>query len=81
MAGEAGEGAATPGGTGRPTSSPMFRGVTQLALDAKGRLAIPARHRDALAPAGGGRARADRRSVALPARCIRAPRGSRSRRG
>lgn len=27
----------------------MFRGVTHLALDNKGRLAIPARHRDALA--------------------------------
>lgn len=27
----------------------LFRGVTQLALDAKGRLAIPARHREALA--------------------------------
>jgi MraZ protein len=27
---------------------PVFRGVTHLALDAKGRLAIPARHRDAL---------------------------------
>jgi MraZ protein len=35
----------------------VFRGVTHLALDAKGRLAIPAKHRDALAksdPAGGG---------------------------
>jgi MraZ protein len=28
----------------------VFRGVTHLALDAKGRLAIPARHRDALSP-------------------------------
>ena len=27
----------------------VFRGVTQLALDAKGRLAIPGKHRDALA--------------------------------
>lgn len=27
----------------------VFRGVSQLALDAKGRLAIPAKHRDALA--------------------------------
>jgi len=31
----------------------MFRGVTALALDAKGRLAIPAKHRDALAGAAG----------------------------
>lgn len=30
----------------------MFQGATQLSLDAKGRLAIPARHRDALAQAG-----------------------------
>jgi MraZ protein len=29
--------------------SGVFRGVSQLALDAKGRLAIPAKHRDALA--------------------------------
>jgi len=28
---------------------PVFRGVTQQALDAKGRLAVPAKHRDALA--------------------------------
>jgi len=33
---------------------PVFRGVTELVLDAKGRLAIPARHREALAPAGNG---------------------------
>lgn len=31
----------------------MFQGAAQLNLDAKGRLAIPARHRDALAQAGG----------------------------
>lgn len=36
-------GAAENGGTA------VFRGVSQLALDAKGRLAIPAKHRDALA--------------------------------
>lgn len=30
----------------------MFRGVTHLALDNKGRLGIPAKHRDALAPDG-----------------------------
>lgn len=30
----------------------MFQGATALSLDAKGRLAIPARHRDALTPDG-----------------------------
>ena len=33
----------------------MFRGVTHLALDSKGRLAIPAKHRDVLAHHGEGR--------------------------
>ena len=33
----------------------MFRGVTHLALDSKGRLAIPARHRDALGQQADGR--------------------------
>ena len=33
----------------------MFRGVTHLALDNKGRLAIPARHREALANQADGR--------------------------
>jgi MraZ protein len=32
---------------------PVFRGVTELVLDQKGRLAIPARHRDAIVAAGG----------------------------
>jgi MraZ protein len=32
----------------------MFQGGTALTLDAKGRLAIPARHREALAAASGG---------------------------
>ena len=32
----------------------MFRGVTQLALDAKGRLAIPAKHRETLAARDAG---------------------------
>ena len=31
----------------------MFQGATELSLDAKGRLALPTRHRDALASAGG----------------------------
>jgi MraZ protein len=33
----------------------VFRGATALSLDAKGRLAIPARHREALHVQGGGR--------------------------
>ena len=33
----------------------MFRGVTHLALDNKGRLAIPAKHRDALVRDGDGK--------------------------
>ncbi len=33
----------------------MFQGATSLSLDAKGRMAIPARHRDALVRAGDGR--------------------------
>jgi MraZ protein len=33
----------------------MFQGAAALSLDAKGRMAIPARHRDALARAGEGR--------------------------
>ena len=33
----------------------MFQGATSLSLDAKGRMAIPARHRDALVQAGEGR--------------------------
>lgn len=32
----------------------MFQGATALSLDAKGRLAIPARHREALVSASGG---------------------------
>jgi MraZ protein len=33
----------------------MFQGAAALSLDAKGRLAIPARHREALASAAGGK--------------------------
>ena len=33
----------------------MFRGATALTLDAKGRLAVPVRHREALHVQGGGR--------------------------
>lgn len=50
--GEAGERVAIPEETaGEP---PAFRGVTSLSLDAKGRLAIPAKHRDGLMPGGDG---------------------------
>ena len=55
-----------PGGAGDGGAAlPTFRGVAQLALDAKGRLAIPARHRTAL---GNG----DGRVVvtADPSRCL-----------
>jgi MraZ protein len=46
----AGEGVETVGGPGPGGAMlPVFRGVTQQALDAKGRLAVPAKHRDALA--------------------------------
>ena len=36
-------------GAERPGDGAFFRGVTHLALDTKGRLAVPARHREALA--------------------------------
>ena len=58
------------GGAGSTGSAEaVFRGVTQLALDAKGRLAIPARHRDALT---GGPEGANRALVvtADPSRCL-----------
>ncbi len=54
MAAEAGN-PATPGHGGAAPSSAMFRGVTLLSLDAKGRLAVPAKHRDALAPTADSR--------------------------
>lgn len=43
----------------------MFQGASALSLDAKGRLAIPARHRDALAPDG-----APLVMTAHPHRCV-----------
>ncbi|MEO5765216.1 MAG: division/cell wall cluster transcriptional repressor MraZ [Casimicrobiaceae bacterium] len=49
-------GAAAGSGTGgAPQSAPAFRGVTDLILDAKGRLAVPARHRETLAATGDAR--------------------------
>jgi MraZ protein len=53
-------------GNGRPDGLPVFRGVTLLALDAKGRLAIPARHRDALVAVSAGRLVL----TADPSRCL-----------
>jgi MraZ protein len=44
----------------------MFQGATALNLDAKGRMAVPARHRDALVTAGDGRLVA----TAHPHRCL-----------
>jgi MraZ protein len=64
VAGEAVDSAGA-AGTGGATF-PVFRGVTQLALDAKGRLAVPAKHRDALAINGQGRLVL----TADPSRCL-----------
>ena len=50
--GESGGGAVPAGGDRQPAD---FRGVSELVLDAKGRLAIPARHRDGLVANGNGR--------------------------
>ena len=66
MVGEAGGSAALPdeaGGAG--SGPPMFRGVTALALDAKGRLAIPSKYRDVLAVPGTGLV-----LTADPSRCL-----------
>jgi len=51
----------------------MFRGVSELALDAKGRLAIPAKHRDALAGRTPGTDSGSSASVVItadPSRCL-----------
>ncbi len=51
----------------------VFRGVSELALDAKGRLAIPAKHRDALArrvPGADPEAPASVVLTADPSRCL-----------
>jgi len=55
-------------GTGSPGDGAFFRGVTYLALDTKGRLAIPARHRDALA--GRDAAAGPLVLTADPSRCL-----------
>lgn len=64
--------------TGSATNGPVFRGVTHLALDAKGRLAVPAKHRDAMArrpsPPGGDDADATTTGALVltadPSRCL-----------
>ena len=48
-----GAGAGGPGAA--PAGRPVFRGVAELVLDAKGRLAIPARHREGLVNESAGR--------------------------
>ena len=53
-------------GGGPAPGVPVFRGVTQLVLDAKGRLVVPARHREALAPGATGRLVL----TADPSRCL-----------
>ena len=58
-------GTASDGGDGA-ASAAVFRGVTHLSLDAKGRLAVPARHRDALLAQGNGRLVL----TADPSRCL-----------
>ena len=66
MADVAADGTTGNGGGGAPGAVPAFRGVTELVLDAKGRLAVPARHRETLAATG------DSRLVitADPSRCL-----------
>jgi MraZ protein len=62
-----GEGEAMSGnGPGPGAALPVFRGVTEIALDAKGRLAIPTRHREALHAVSGGRMVI----TADPSRCL-----------
>jgi len=55
MVGREKEDGADGAANGRLDGLPVFRGVTLVALDAKGRLAIPSRHRDALASVSAGR--------------------------
>lgn len=63
------------GATGSAAYGPVFRGVTHLALDAKGRLAIPAKYRAALQSAAAEPAAEDGAERALvltadPSRCL-----------
>lgn len=64
---ETGNSGSTPGAGGNAgPASALFRGVTQLVLDAKGRLVVPARHRDGLTPNDDGRLVL----TADPSRCL-----------
>ena len=63
----------TQGATGSAANSPVFRGVSHLALDAKGRLAVPAKYRSALDPAAQGDAASGAGGLVLtadPSRCL-----------
>lgn len=53
VGGDGDGGTSTGNGGGRGEA--FFRGVSELVLDVKGRIAIPARHRDGLASGGNGR--------------------------
>ena len=58
-------------GAAQSAAVPFFRGATHLALDAKGRLAIPARHREALLTHDGGPADALPLVLTVdPSRCL-----------
>ncbi len=62
------DGVAREGDTGEGSAGsplPTFRGISRLALDAKGRIAVPSRHREALAN-GSGRVVV----TADPSRCL-----------
>ncbi len=52
---DAGESGAGGGPAAIPVNRPVFRGVAELVLDAKGRLAVPARNRDGLVADSAGR--------------------------
>lgn len=66
MATGSGERGTSADGNGDAGRWPIFRGVTHLSLDAKGRLAVPARHRDVLLANGNGRLVL----TADPSRCL-----------